>query len=225
MSRPSVMISARAARWPSLSNSARRAATSDRSRGTRSRAHAGFSPRSISSLYESTPGRSTSIQGSDESRGMRYGRASRPAARLTTRSAPCLSCSAISWSYRKVRITQAHSFRSLAGSAAKICSPRSPASRRANGSRNRAPGRPLSRARYTAAQCAVSETFRMTGSFWLIGCPPRCPAIREECGAGRDCCAPSARPGSGPGEGPRAAAAPARGWRRSRTRRGRRSRS
>src|SRR2546425_32389 len=56
---------------------------------------------------------------------------------------------------------------------AKICSPRSPASRRANGSRNSASGRSVSLARYTAAQFAVSEMFRMAGSFRLIGSPPR----------------------------------------------------
>src|SRR5437867_1319954 len=68
-------------------------------------------------------------------------------------------------------MTHAHECRSLSGRVAKICSPRSPASRRASGSRNSASGRSVSRARYTAAQFAVSEMLRMAGSFRLIGSP------------------------------------------------------
>src|SRR4051794_30683202 len=55
-------------------------------------------------------------------------------------------------------------FSSPKASAAAICSPRSPASARANGSRNTASSRSVSRARYTAIQRAVSETSRMIGS-------------------------------------------------------------
>src|SRR6266568_8577938 len=61
-------------------------------------------------------------------------------------------------------MTQDHVLRFPFGSVSAICSPRSPASRRANGSRKSASLRSLSRARYTAAQRAVSEMFRIRGS-------------------------------------------------------------
>src|SRR6266508_5427298 len=62
-----------------------------------------------------------------------------------------------------------HAFCSSDGSAFAICSPRSPARARANGSLKMASGRSLSRARYTATQRAVSEMSRINGSLIARG--------------------------------------------------------
>src|SRR5260221_88612 len=62
-----------------------------------------------------------------------------------------------------------------------ICSPRSPASLRANGSRNSASSRSVSCARYTATQSAVSEIFRINGSarFATAFDPPTAKSLQK----------------------------------------------
>src|SRR5579884_801091 len=125
------------------------------------------------------PGRSTSIQRSVGGSGMRHGRASSPAARLSTVSTPPFRT-------RSRMISSKTAVRTIIGQA--ICRPRgivstmpwpfSPASRAANGSRKMASGRSLSMARYTATQRAVSETF----SILLMTVKP------EPSGLGRQCC-------------------------------------
>src|SRR2546425_12521518 len=79
----------------------------------------------------------------------------------------------MNWSNRYVRVTQAQVARFPKGKESAICSPRAPAKRRAYGSRKSASRRSVSRARYTAAQCAVSEMFRIREPLWLTGQPPR----------------------------------------------------
>src|SRR5262245_47043542 len=61
--------------------------------------------------------------------------------------------------------------RSPKGIAATICCPRSPANRRARGSRNSASGRSVSCARYTATHRAVSEMLRIGAVFPAMAWP------------------------------------------------------
>ena len=60
-----------------------------------------------------------------------------------------------------VRTIIAHAVARPPGIVSTICAPRSPASRRAYGSRNKASGRSVSIARYIATQRAVSEMCSM----------------------------------------------------------------
>ena len=77
----------------------------------------------------------------------RYGRVSKPAARFNTRSQPWAMESSTRSSINFVRVTADHAVAAARGVAAAMACPRSPASRAANGSRNSASGRSLSRAR------------------------------------------------------------------------------
>src|SRR5579862_2700147 len=124
--------------------------------------HVVRSPCIASVLYFRMPGRSTSTHRSVGGRASRHGRASRPAARLRTRSTflVCTASRMIS-SYTAVRTIMAHATDVARGIDFRISTPRSPASLRANGSRKIASERSVSMARYTATHRAVSDTFSM----------------------------------------------------------------
>jgi hypothetical protein len=83
---------------------------------------------------------------------------SKPAARFSTQSQPSRTAAATKSSISFVRAIIGQPLREFRGISFAIASPRSPASRSANGSENSASGRWDSQARYTATQSAVSET-------------------------------------------------------------------
>src|SRR6185295_1957778 len=104
----------------------------------------------------------------------RYGRVSKPAARLSTRSQPFCTDAATRSSISLVRVTHHHPLRVRRGAAAAIAWPRAPAKRSANGAVNSASGRADSAARYAAIQRAVSDTFEISGSGMAHSFPGPC---------------------------------------------------